>query len=102
MEFRLRAESYSLPVIDWQYRQVLSIDFDALGMDFSDEDLLKLTQLQNLYSIKLNGTRITDDGLFHLEKLTKLEYLSVSETQVTPAGVAKLKVALPACETVGP
>ena len=40
---------------------------------------------------------ITDAGLVHLKGLTNLEGLLLIGTQVTDAGVAKLKEALPDC-----
>ena len=45
----------------------------------------------------LSGPEITDAGLEHLEGLNKLKSLVLGDTQVTDAGVAKLKQALPEC-----
>ncbi len=44
------------------------------------------------------GSRITDAGLVHLAGLTSLEVLHLDDTQITDAGVAKLKEVLPDCE----
>ena len=40
---------------------------------------------------------ISDAGLVHLKGLTKLTYLYLTNTQVTDAGIAGLKKALPNC-----
>ena len=42
-------------------------------------------------------TQITDAELVHLAGLTSLQELGLSNTQITDAGVAKLKEALPDC-----
>ena len=44
------------------------------------------------------GWRITDAGMVQLKELTSLEPLTLSETQVTDAGVAELQQALPDCK----
>ena len=44
------------------------------------------------------STQITDAGLGHLTGLTNLQELRLSGTQVTDAGVAELKQALPKCK----
>ena len=49
-------------------------------------------------TLRLIGWRITDAGLVHLKELTSLETLTLSETQVTDAGVAELQQALPDCK----
>jgi len=41
---------------------------------------------------------ITDAGLVHLQRLTSLQKLNLAHIQVTDAGVAKLKEALPNCD----
>ncbi len=45
----------------------------------------------------LAGTQVADAGLVHLKGLTKLKRLSLQGSQVTRAGVAELKKALPKC-----
>ena len=47
-----------------------------------------------------NKTNLTDAGLVHLAGLTKPEELYLYDTQVTDAGVAELKKALPKCGIV--
>ena len=44
------------------------------------------------------STQITDAGLGHLTGRTNLQELRLSGTQVTDAGVAELKQALPKCK----
>lgn len=90
----------------------------------TDGDLIHLSKLTDLSGLDLSDTRITDAGLEHLKGLTKLENLSfyntdvgdavlelvtgmpklnfllLKRTYVTEAGAKKLKLALPACETI--
>tara|TARA_Y100000766_G_C18340757_1_gene334655 strand:- start:38 stop:190 length:153 start_codon:yes stop_codon:yes gene_type:complete len=50
----------------------------------------------------LSDNKITDEGLKEVAKLQQLEGLFLNRTQVTKAGVAELKKALPNCEIAGP
>lgn len=50
---------------------------------------------ENLRMLNLSGTPVTDTGLVHLKGLKSLERLMLDYTKVTPAGVAKLRKALP-------
>jgi hypothetical protein len=52
-----------------------------------------MTGLENW--LGLTDTQVTDDGLKHLEGFTKLRSLNLRRTQVTEAGVRKLRAALP-------
>jgi hypothetical protein len=100
----------------------------AFGLDLSrtpipDAGLKELAKLQQLTSLDLSRTRITDAGLKELAKLQQLTSLDVRETkitdaglkevaklqqltslnlrrcdEITDAGVAELKKALPKCE----
>jgi hypothetical protein len=58
--------------------------------------------LSRLERLTLNRTFVTDTGLTHLRSLNELRQLELIETQVTPAGIAKLKQALPKCQIEGP
>lgn len=54
--------------------------------------LLRLTGLQRL---NMAGTQVSDDGLTALGSLQNLIWICVNRTQVTPAGVERLKKARP-------
>ena len=55
-----------------------------------------LADLPNLELLYLQDPQITDEGLRHLEKLSDLKQLHLSYgPEVTPAGVERLKQALP-------
>ena len=43
---------------------------------------------------------LTDAGLVHLKGLTSLVFLFLIETQITDAGIADLKMALPDCKII--
>jgi len=45
----------------------------------------------------LNNMQTSDAGLVHLKGLAKLGSVQLNGTQVTDAGVAELKQALPGC-----
>jgi hypothetical protein len=48
--------------------------------------------------VDLNDTKVTDAGLQHLKGLKHLRRLDVRKTNVTEAGVADLRRALPGAE----
>ena len=58
--------------------------------------------MQQLKSLIVNSTKITDAGLKDIAKLKQLTELYLTDTQVTKAGVAELKKALPKCKISGP
>jgi len=63
----------------------------------TEADLAKVTALS------FRGTKITDSGLKEVAKLQKLGRLILfNNSQITDAGVAELKKALPSCEIEGP
>ena len=57
--------------------------------------LVHVGALENLISLNLFGTAITDAGLQHLARLTHLNSLYLGETKVTAEGVARLQKDLP-------
>lgn len=57
----------------------------------TDAGLKQLNKLENLENLNLNGTDITDAGLAHLKKLTNLKSLALSGTKVTSVGLANLE-----------
>ncbi len=54
-----------------------------------------LAHLPKLQGLNLDNTQITDSGLEQLAVAKDLIHLSLRGTVVTPAGIAKLKQALP-------
>jgi hypothetical protein len=57
----------------------------------SDDGLKAVENLKNLRRLHLENTKITDAGLTHLKNLTNLEYLNLYGTQVTDSGVSELE-----------
>jgi hypothetical protein len=56
-----------------------------------------LAKLKRLTFLSLTNTQVTDAGMVHLAELTTLKLLYLNNTQVTDAGVAELQKALPNC-----
>jgi Leucine-rich repeat (LRR) protein len=56
--------------------------------------------LTYLRVLKLNDTQVSDEGLKHLARLTNLQELDLRGTNVTAAGVAELRKALPNCKII--
>jgi len=54
-----------------------------------------LQELGNLVTLDLASTKVTDEGLKYLKALKKLKWLDVCDTEVSEAGVAELKQAVP-------
>ena len=46
---------------------------------------------KGLYELNLDGTKVTDAGLIHVNGLTGLQYLHLNDTQLTDAGIDQLK-----------
>ncbi len=59
--------------------------------------LKEVAKLQQLKTLWLDGTQITDAGLKDVAKLQQLETLNLDATKITQAGVAELKKTLPKC-----
>ncbi len=68
------------------------------GTRITDNGLKHLNGLTKLEKLDLAETGITDAGLVHLSGLSSLKKLYVRETRVTQAGVRNLKQALPNVE----
>ena len=59
------------------------------------QEVVKLDQLKTLI---LRNTHLTDAGFKELAKLEKLTKLNLQYTKVTKAGVAELQKAMPKCK----
>jgi len=57
----------------------------------SDQGLAVLSQLKNLSQLHLENTPVTDSGLEHLSGLTRLQYLNLYGTEITDAGLEALQ-----------
>ncbi|HEX4130988.1 MAG TPA: protein kinase [Pirellulales bacterium] len=68
------------------------------GCPLKADDLADLSRHTELVELHLDYSKITDAGLRHLEPLTALTTLTLTGTQVSAAGVAKLQKALPKCK----
>ena len=66
------------------------------GTRVSDEGLQALDKFRSLQQLDLNMTDVTDDGLPALAKLGRLTSVDLSHTLVTPGGVKRLQRARPA------
>jgi hypothetical protein len=74
---------------------------DLTGTQVTDARLADLQGLPRLESLSLMGTPVTDDGLAQLHRPTRLRNLNLLYThQVTDAGLAQLRQAMPNCEIV--
>ena len=60
------------------------------------EQLLPLRD--NLETIDISGTDISDEGIVHLKRFSKLTLLRIQHTNVTPNGVVELQQSLPSCK----
>ena len=85
-----------------RFRPGVSHIGDGLWLSFSssrvkpgDRDLAVVAKFSRLYTLDLSRAPITDAGLVHLERLASLRIVYLWDTQVTDAGVKRLKRALP-------
>ena len=69
--------------------EVLLVNLE--GTKITDAGLVHLEPLTNLQELDLGSTEITDMGLVHLKGLTKLQTLDLGSTKITDAGLAHLK-----------
>jgi hypothetical protein len=78
--------------------QLESLDLD--GACFTDAGLAHLRNLKGLRRLLLRADdmHITDAGLMHLEQLPRLAEVYLLKANITPAGKARLKRALPAID----
>jgi mono/diheme cytochrome c family protein len=78
-----------LPLLTPLAQQIYSLNL--AGTKVTDAGLAPLAGLTNLRRLHLEKTGITDAGLVHLKGLANLEYLNLYGTQVTDAGLANLE-----------
>jgi serine/threonine protein kinase/formylglycine-generating enzyme required for sulfatase activity len=64
----------------------------------TDEGVQSIARLTTLKHLDLTNTSVTDTCVDELAKLSRLERLRISRTQISPAGIARLKAALPGCK----
>ncbi len=85
----------ALKTTDTQLELLRGLDqlqtLDVENSKVSDKGLRHLAELIELRSLDLHGTQITDEGLKHLNKLKNLQILDLSGTQVSDNGVEYLK-----------
>lgn len=65
------------------------------GTKITNAGLKQLSDLKYLEYLNLYQTDVSDEGLVHLEKLKNLEVLYLWQTKVTTEGIQKLKAAIP-------
>jgi hypothetical protein len=65
------------------------------GTKVTDAGIKELVALKNLTGLYLWETKVTDTGLKDLAALKKLTFLSIFNTKVTGAGVKEFQKALP-------
>ena len=63
----------------------------TLSNGATNNSLRVLSDLDNLQSLGLNRTQVTDAGLVHLKAMTNLQRLGLDNTKVTDAGLMHLK-----------
>jgi hypothetical protein len=70
---------------------------DLTRTKVTDQGLKHLQGLANLRTLLLSHVAVTDAGVEELKKLKQLEYLELNGTKMTAAGLKALKQALPNC-----
>ncbi|MDB5340900.1 MAG: serine/threonine protein kinase, partial [Planctomycetaceae bacterium] len=75
------------------------VEFGLVNCPITDVGLKALVQkpFPKLLTLAISDTKVTDAGIQQLSRLRSLKSMSLPEKTVTPAGVAKLKSALPGC-----
>ena len=68
--------------------------------DFGDDQATYFQELPHLKVLSLSNTQVSDAGLEHLQDLTGLKVLHLNNTRVTSEGVEKLKTTLPNCSVI--
>jgi len=73
---------------------------DVRESSCTDADVEQLSRLANLEQLELDGNPITDDAIADLGALKKLKRIDLSHTAMSPAGLGKLRLALPDADVV--
>tara|TARA_B100000686_G_scaffold112482_1_gene120058 strand:+ start:247 stop:1641 length:1395 start_codon:yes stop_codon:yes gene_type:complete len=68
------------------------------GPQITDQGVVHLAQLEKLKSLNLIGAKITDRSVELLVSLKRLEHLILTETEISVAGLQRLRQALPRCK----
>lgn len=79
-------------------RGIKCLDLDLSYSPMSDVDLAFLVNWENLDSLRLERTKVTDRGLEQLKSLAKLKILHLSNPETTPEGRNALRSLLPECK----
>ena len=66
----------------------------------TDAGMRHLAQLTKLKNLWLHDTRVSDNAVPDLARLTSLQELVIHGTSISPAGIRRLREALPKCEIV--
>lgn len=72
----------------------------GLHPELIQDGLAELRHLHGLRTLRLEGLEVSDADLEQLEMLKSLRLLNLSWTNVTDAGIARIKRALPECRIV--
>jgi hypothetical protein len=74
---------------------------ESLGLEqtnVTDDQLADLAGMERLRNLWLSGTAVSDAGLEHLKSVRSLQVLLLSDTLVSSEGAAKLRRTLPKCK----
>ena len=67
------------------------------GAKITNQDLAKLTALENLLKLDLSGCPIDDGAVEHLLEMDSLKFLRLYDTGITAEGMERLEQGLPDC-----
>ena len=68
------------------------------GPQITDQGVVHLSQLKELKSLNFIGAKINDRSVELLVSLKRLEHLVLTETEISVAGLQRLRQALPRCK----
>jgi hypothetical protein len=72
-------------------------DLDLSGSEVTDAKLKHLTRAKYLHCLRLDCPKVTDAAVDTLQQLKTLERLDIHDTRISPAGMSRLRAALPGC-----